>query len=66
MKFNCGPSWYEKHLAKEQWHDFFPLWPRRVGDGDCRWLEYIERKGDYRTCWASGGWSWEYRAKERS
>lgn len=24
------------------WRPFFALWPRRVGQNDCRWLEYIE------------------------
>jgi len=64
MKLNCGPSWLERHRAKKEWHRFFPLWPRRVGPGDCRWLEYIERKGRYFDNFYFDGWEWEYREVE--
>ena len=68
MKFDCGLDWKEKVAAIEgKWQPHFALWPRRVGHRDCRWLEWIERKGNYRG--HSYGifsnsyviWYWEYR-----
>jgi hypothetical protein len=71
MRFNCGPTAFEKFLAEhqlirdgehpyQQWHDHFAFFPTRVGNGDCRWLEIIQRIGWYSdVC----GWQWEYRAK---
>lgn len=56
MKFACGPSWYAKVLAKEKWHVWFAWRPVRVAEGDCRWLEYVVRKGRY----GMGGWNWDY------
>lgn len=85
MKFNCGPSPEAKRALKleaenkEQlrltnWHSFFALWPRRVGENDCRFLEQIERRGTMiqKVCFApfSGrlayywGYRWQYRAKQ--
>jgi hypothetical protein len=61
MKLNCGPSLYERRLAKQEWHRFFTLWPRRVGPGDCRWLEYIERKGRCLSGFGHDLWDWKYR-----
>lgn len=77
MKFNCGPS-PEARAAKraqefkrlQEWHPFFAVVPRRVGENDCRMLEWIIRRGTlYQevtiTCfgveyvWAM---KWEYRA----
>jgi hypothetical protein len=62
MKVNCGETWQEKKERLEDWHRFFCLWPRRVGHQDCRWLEYVERKGEYWSFWGDAGWIWEYRA----
>ncbi len=36
MKFNC--DW------KKEWHDHFCLFPVRIAEGDCRWLETVERR----------------------
>ncbi|MGE3333661.1 MAG: hypothetical protein AB7I36_08460 [Rhodospirillaceae bacterium] len=59
MKFNCGPSPDEKrasrHIAKmtrlrekaealRGWHRVFAWWPIRIAPGECRWLEYVERR----------------------
>jgi hypothetical protein len=58
MRFNCGPSQNErarraleeedlikagKH-PRQQWRPFFALWPVRVGENDCRWLETVEMR----------------------
>ena len=55
MKFKCGPS-EEEFLAKkrelfwakvetmENWHDHFAWWPVKMGPGDCRWLETVQRR----------------------
>jgi hypothetical protein len=61
MKFNCGPTPQEKHEAKQDWHPWFAWCPVRVGSGDCRWLETVERKGTCNfDCY--GDWfDWEYR-----
>lgn len=78
MKFNCGPSFaeryqaaYERKLDKrnrlQNWHSYFTWWPTRIGKGDCRWLEYIERKGTYHENHYYGSstwWTWEYREKQ--
>lgn len=77
MKLDCGPSpetkrkrRYEKERAEikrlKNWHDYFALLPRRIGENDCRWLETIERKGKFITDdpWEYDFWEWEYRAKQ--
>jgi hypothetical protein len=64
MKLDCGLSWKERRELRESWHLHFCFIPRRVGHRDCRWLEFIERKGEY-----IGGplgpryWSWKYRRR---
>lgn len=71
MRFNCGPSLAERLIVRshkrtlylEQWHPFFCLLPRRVGE-QCIWLEYIERKGRQGYCrYSLDLWVWyfEYR-----
>jgi hypothetical protein len=59
MKWNCGPTPEEAHAAKEIWHAWFAWRPVRVGSGDCRLFETIQRKGTY---WTDAGWTWEYKA----
>lgn len=61
MKVNCGETWEEKKARLFAWHRFFCLWPRRVGPGDCRWLEYIWRRGTFVGVW-DPYWEWEYKA----
>lgn len=72
MKINCGPSPEAKREAAkveswrlQKWHDFYAVWPRRVGENDCRCFELIERKGTYNHGgWDSCSyWTWEYRSK---
>jgi len=47
MKFNCGPTQAERRQqARDRfcvWHRWFAWFPVRVGSGDCRWLETVER-----------------------
>ncbi len=64
MKFDCGPTPKERHEAKKQWHRLFAWWPTRVGHRDCRWLEFIQRRGTYHCGYGYMGswWEWEYRA----
>lgn len=66
MRFNCGPSFGERfearHLRLQEWHWWFAWRPRRVAPGDCRWLEWIERKGTFHDYDFHGySWSWIYR-----
>ena len=71
MRFDCGDTpgarWLKEAKRLENWHPHFALLPRRVGPWDCRWLEWVERKGFYGplkskfgTVW---GYRWKYRAK---
>ena len=53
MKFNCGPTAAERYDAAQaelallsEWHPWFAWAPVRVSSGDCRWLEWIERKAN--------------------
>ena len=68
MKFDCGLTWKEKRAVRKEWHRWFALFPRRVGSHDCRWCEYIERKGETymgRIPYAPNNvekWYYEYRA----
>ena len=70
MKFNCGLTWAEKiainNELRQQWHKWFALIPRRVENKECRWLEYIERKGETYIGITGMGvkvrkWQYEYR-----
>lgn len=61
MKWDCGRSWPEEYAAKRQWHSWFAWFPVRVGTHDCRWLELVERKGEYCSSWDYAFWSYEYR-----
>ncbi len=62
MKLNCGPSYEQRRAEKVEalkreiirlrdWHDWFAWFPVRVAEGDCRWLEVVERQmqGTYYT-----------------
>jgi hypothetical protein len=61
MRFDCGPTNEEKIKAKEQWHRRFAWVPVCVGSHDCRWLEYVERRGELRFTGLEYYWAWEYR-----
>lgn len=56
MKFDCGPTW-KVHLGYlENWHRKFAWVPVQVGSHDCRWLEYVERRGEvFPRCHGAGG-----------
>jgi hypothetical protein len=58
MRFNCGPSIAERMARKENWHKWFAWHPVRVGKGDCRWLEYVRRKGIF----IQIGWNFKYKS----
>ena len=66
MKFNCGltsaEKWEQTKEKRKVWHKWFAWRPVRVGSGDCRWLEYVERKGSFECSWGDCWWSWEYRS----
>ena len=70
MKLNCGPTPEQRRRTKYErlmtWHRHFAWLPIRVADGDCRWLEFVERRGDCRInpyhfdeCW-----TFEFRAAQ--
>jgi hypothetical protein len=59
MIFNCGPTWAERAIARRtelsQWHPFFVLWPRRIGNR-CVWLHVVRRKIRFQEDDYSGSW----------
>lgn len=65
MRFNCGPDGYTRRILKAKkmmdWHKHFCWFPVRLGEGDCRWLEAIERKYDYWCSSYENGTGKEYR-----
>lgn len=70
MKFDCGPTPRERRnalrAAQSEWHSWFAWYPVRVGPRECRWLEPVERRGDF-TVYLPGltrdfPYRWEYRA----
>jgi hypothetical protein len=65
MKFNCGLTRYEKRALKEEWHKKFLWFPKRMEDGYCHWLEFIERKGLYVNGIYDDWWHFSYRLLEK-
>jgi hypothetical protein len=70
MRWNCD-AWRERRKARLQekidrltvWHRWFAWRPRRVSYGDCRWLEFMERKYTLVKCYRDPDyWRVEYRA----
>jgi hypothetical protein len=60
VKFDCGPTRETKLERLQKWHLWFAWHPVRLGENDCRWLEWVQRKGKYWGNWAADGWDWEY------
>lgn len=47
MRFKCGPTEAEaeaEYRRLTNWHCWFAWRPVRVEAGDCRWLEWVERR----------------------
>lgn len=55
MKFNCGPTRAERAERRyasdkksaaqlRKWHRWFAVWPVRLDDKRCAWLEVVERR----------------------
>lgn len=65
MRFDCGDGGKARYQRLTNWHRHFALWPTRVADHDCRWLETVERKGTFH-CGYHFYWSWEYRVIEKA
>lgn len=55
--WTTNQEWFEK---KKQWHRFFPLYPRKIGPNDYRFLEWIERRGIFNHT-PPCNWSFQYR-----
>jgi hypothetical protein len=69
MKLNCDKlrqARRKRMQAECEWEPWFAWFPVRIREGDCRWLEYVERKRWWShsdIVWASA-WAttkWEYR-----
>jgi hypothetical protein len=59
MKINCGPTRDVKLKMLRAWHPWFAWRPVRVGESDCRWLEYVERREVSKDRYDA--FLWEYR-----
>ncbi len=46
MKFICLTA-VQKAKQSEVWKPWFAWYPVKVGDKDCRWLEWVERMPSY-------------------
>jgi len=62
MKFNCGPTSFEKSQAREarlsDWHLYYCFLPKRMTNThECRWLEWVLRKGRR----PRHHWYWDYK-----
>ena len=50
MKFDCGERFMLRQRGElrakryNDWHKRFAWFPIKVGNHDCRWLEFVERK----------------------
>lgn len=67
MKFDCGETKEEKYARLSQWHKHLCILPIQLKNHDCRWFEYILRKGTFHgASYAneSGWWKWEYKERE--
>lgn len=62
MRFNCGETAEEKEARVTDWHRWFAWYPVRVASGDCRWLEYVERRCTMQCGFNDYWYSNEYRA----
>jgi hypothetical protein len=60
MKFDCGETWQEKEARLGKWHRWFAWRPVYLGPHDCRWLEFIWRRGDRCASWYETWWNWQY------
>ena len=58
MRFNCGESYERECLRRMEWHKWFAWHPVKVGEHDCRWLEWVSRRGI--PMWEAG-WMYEYK-----
>ena len=61
MKFDCGETSFERYKRLTKWHRWFAWRPVEVGPHDCRWLEYVERKGTLCLTKLYSWWRWEYK-----
>jgi hypothetical protein len=53
---------FDKQKARlGQWHRWFAWFPVDIALGTTVWLETVERRMEYQTCYADSGWEKEYR-----
>lgn len=62
MKLNCR----KRGKRLDIWHRWFAWTPVEVAHGDCRWLEWVERKGEHFGGMGADWWQWEYRLPKGS
>ena len=59
MRFDCGETHEEKKARLREWHRWFAWYPIEITEHDCRWLEWVMRKGEY--SWSDCWWVWFYK-----
>jgi hypothetical protein len=64
MKFNCGETRAEKRKRVGKWHLWFAWHPVCVGPHDCRWLEFVWRRGTWEVGHRDAYWLWDYKPGE--
>lgn len=57
MQYDCG----RRRDRLSNWHRWFAWYPVRMGENDCRWLEWVSRKGEFEYCGMGFNWSWAYK-----
>lgn len=64
MRFSCGASLDAKIKRRAEWHRWFAWHPVRVGDHDCRWLEWVERRSSASVDYDGVYWTHKYRPSQ--
>jgi hypothetical protein len=73
MRFYCGPSPKEQNEViagkLREWHRWFAFLPINIGNDQCAWLEFVERRYPNAEAMRGSGALWkgnaEYRACQR-
>lgn len=61
MRWDPHKGYEEYFTRRSKWHRWFAWRPISVSYHDYRWLEWVERKGNYWAGEGHSGWNWEYR-----
>ncbi len=72
MRFRCNniwdvwDNWRDRvNEAKGEWHDYFAIFPVKVGQNEYRWLETVSARRIYVNNYDNGHYAWRYLAKDK-